>query len=234
MIDIISLIIVIMFISYGSIEAIGMIARFAGYKSSVYSFAIVLANQVYSLNRFNGFLIPPLLGLYIDLGGTVSGIKQIAIIGLLGVAFFLAILSWRMDAVSNIFVSALKEFEAHGRIGLRGWATALKLFDPSMKSRFWINRKYWLIFAQSFTSLLALSSVFIVNILSLRIPEFQSTILQSATLFSGVGNLVLNFYIFPTLAKAERNKDGEAFYLSAMFGKVLGCGVFSICLILLV
>lgn len=227
----IHILILIMFILYGSIEAFGLIARLAGYQSNVYSFSVVIANQIYSLNRFNGFLIPPLLGLYIDLGGDIAGIKQIAITGMIGISLLLLLLSWWMEAFSGIFVVALKLFSKYGHIGFKGWIGALKSFDPSNKTMFWSKKSKFLIAAQSFTSLLAISSVFIVNILSIRFPDFSSTILQSATLFSGLGNLLLNFYIFPVLAKAERNKTGESYYLSAMWGKVLGCGVFSVCLI---
>ena len=65
-----------------------------------------------------------------------------------------------------------------------------------------------LLFSQSFATSLAMPTAFILNLLAIRLPEYQATLVQSATVISGMGSLVLNFYIYPKVALSETRGTG--------------------------
>jgi len=68
-------------------------------------------------------------------------------------------------------------------------------------------------------------SVFLLNIIAIKVPAYSSTILQMATVVSGFGNLVLNFYTMPLLAVEESNKDAveiEDTHKAIFIGKIIG------------
>ncbi|ODT83324.1 MAG: hypothetical protein ABS76_02850 [Pelagibacterium sp. SCN 64-44] len=78
---------------------------------------------------------------------------------------------------------------------------------------------------QGLSTAIAMPAVFVLNILAIRHPEFKASLVQSATMISGLGNLLLNFYIFPRMALEETRGSADPIYYSAMLGKIGGIGI---------
>ncbi|MGV2497809.1 lipid II flippase family protein [Pelagerythrobacter aerophilus] len=218
---------------YSSSESLANVARHAGAKTERYSLGLMLANQVYSLNRLNGFLIAPLLGFYVDSGGSEGDLKIAALFGCVASAILLIGLIRVWPFFLRICTNVLIHIERDGfklsvvyNIFLRRSGVGY-----SFTSR---RKDILIVMMQGVTTSLATPTAFILNILAIRYPEYQTTLVQSATVISGVGNLLLNFYIFPKLALAETRGQPDHIYHSIMLGKILGIGVISTCIIAII
>ncbi|EMJ3469004.1 hypothetical protein V7L80_004028 [Vibrio harveyi] len=210
----------LIYIMYISIESFGLLARYSGYYTKKFSVGLSIQNQVYSLNRLLGFLIAPLTGFASDLG---ADSKQLFILGLLGTfvgGFGLIVVYNNWHIISGIFVRTIKITAEQGY----SLKTLVSLKRDELKKDKVSNIKYNYLFAQILTTGMAMPSVFILNILALRHPEFKSTLLQMATLISGLGNLILNFYTMPLLAVSEVRDDSSTrdIYRSIFWGKIIG------------
>jgi len=190
----------------------------------------MLANQIYSVNRLNGFLIAPLLGLYVDSGGGEGRLKAYAFVGcVVSAALLLSVLKmWPL--VSRLCVNLLTGIARDGFSlpalkGLRDRESG-RSYDLAGRTK-----DMRIIFVQSFITSLAMPTSFILNILAIRFPDYQATLVQSATVISGAGNLLLNFYIFPRIALEETRGEPDPIYYSVMLGKVLGIGILTPCII---
>ncbi|WP_373089348.1 hypothetical protein [Sneathiella sp.] len=224
--------ITVLFVLYCGGESLASIARHAGTVTGHYPLGLMLSNQVYSINRLTGFMIAPLLGLYVDGGGSQQMLKNFAMVGCFG-SMLLLMLTLRIWPVLLKFCARLLQgVEKHGfTLAALGYPAGHKDCNESdlgFRSR---KRDVAIILGQSFATSLAMPAAFILNILAIRYPHFQATLVQSATAISGVGNLVLNFYIFPKTALAETRGNADHIYYSAMIGKILGIGIFSTCII---
>lgn len=224
--------ITLLFVVYCSSESLANVARHAGTVTRHHPLGLMLANQVYSINRLNGFLIAPLLGLYVDGGGSELVLRNFALAGCFGAALLLMLFLRIWPTVLKLCIRLLQGIEEHGFT-----LTALRRpagdadqdrVDHGFASR---KRDMAIILGQSFATSLAMPTAFILNILAIRHPQFQASLVQSATVISGVGNLALNFYIFPKTALAETRGNADHIYYSTMIGKILGIGVFSPCII---
>ncbi|HEY8605377.1 lipid II flippase family protein [Tsuneonella suprasediminis] len=223
-------IITILFVIYCSSESIANIARHAGARTTFFPLGLMLSNQIYSINRLNGFLIAPLLGLYVDTGGNEAHLKGAAIIGCVASALLLLIFLQIWPIFLANFSQILQNMKSGG--------FSIKLFNGisrkvDRKIHRFSSKRYdgALIFAQSICTSLAMPTAFILNILALRYPDYKATLVQSATVISGIGNLILNFYISPRIALAETQGDPDGEYFSAMVGKIFGIGVIASCAI---
>lgn len=230
--------VVLIFIAYVTIESLGGVARFGGFSAGYISIGVSLQNQILSLNRFIGFLIAPLVGFYVDTGGTEEDIFNIGLIGGFfgGFCLILVFLLWgRLAAffrnISNAFVD--------GGYNLKSLVAGIKnnivVVGHSLKN---IKLNYFV--AQFITTGLAMPSVFLLNIIAIKIPEYSSTILQMTTLISGFGNLILNFYTNPLISVEESKlttSEAESSHKSIFLGKVFGMLLLSpiiICLSLII
>lgn len=223
-------IITIIFVLYCTSESFANVPRHAGSKIKQFPLGLMLSNQVYSLNRFNGFLIAPLLGLYVDKGGGEENLKIFALAGCVLSAILLAILLKLWPVLVRVFVNILVGIELHGY--------SIRAFKELIHARGGIaygfaNRRIDLLilFSQSLATSLAMPTAFILNLLAIRLPEYQATLVQSATVISGMGSLVLNFYIYPKVALSETRGEPDGIYYSIMLGKIFGTGVVSSCII---
>jgi|TARA_R100000049_G_scaffold2593_2_gene5754 hypothetical protein len=222
-----------LFIIYASSESLANIARHAGSKTKHYSLGLMLSNQVYSVNRINGFLIAPLLGLYVDSGGGEELLKLYAMIGCVASAVLLSGVFRVWPFLLRLGANLLSGIERNGFSfeSVKGIISGGRegLYDFASKDRDLI-----VIFAQGLITSLAMPTAFILNILAIRYPAYQATLVQSATVISGAGNLLLNFYIVPKLALAETRGTPDGLYFSIMVGKIFGIGVMATCLILII
>lgn len=213
-------ILAIIYIIYVSIESFGLIARYSGYHTGKVPIGLSLQNQVYSLNRLIGFFIAPMTGLVVDLGGTDS---EIFILGMFGTFFGgigLVFIFTQWSKLSGMFSCIINNISINGYSIRQLTKTNFKKIDGDIKFKLKFN--YFI--AQVLTTGLAMPSVFVLNILAIKNPEFKATLLQMATLISGIGNLILNFYTMPLLAVSESNKKEETkcIYMSIFWGKVTG------------
>lgn len=223
-------IITILFVLYCTSESFANAPRHAGSKINQFPLGLMLSNQVYSLNRFNGFLIAPLLGLYVDKGGGEENLKIFALVGCISSAILLAIILKLWPFLVRVFVNILLGIARHG-FSIR----ALKklMYTRGGIAYGFASRRIDLLilFSQSFATSLSMSTAFILNLLAIRLPEYQATLVQSATVISGMGSLVLNFYIYPKVALSETRGEPDGIYYSIMLGKIFGTGVVSSCII---
>ncbi|MEQ5789330.1 DUF2837 family protein [Erythrobacter sp. NFXS35] len=221
---------VTLFVLYCTSESLANAPRHAGFKIKQFPLGLMLSNQVYSLNRFNGFLIAPLLGLYVDNGGGEESLKIFAIAGCTLSAVLLVAILKLWPLFIKLFTNILLGIE---RDGFSTRAFKSPFFSRGEIGYGFANRRIDLLtlFAQSFTTSLAMPTAFILNLLAIRLPEYQATLVQSATVISGMGNLVLNFYIFPKVALSETRGEPDGIYYSILLGKIFGTGVVSSCII---
>jgi len=226
-------IITVLFIIYCSTESLASIARHAGSKTKRYSLGLMLSNQIYSINRLNGFLIAPLLGLYVDHGGSVEELRISAKIGCVVSAIILAAILKIWPLLLRICMSVLGGIELHGFSYKVLRHVIISNADGACKfnSR---KKDFLVVFSQSLTTSLATPTAFVLNILAIRFPEYKATLVQSATVISGAGNLALNFYIFPKVALAETRGDPDGMYYSMMLGKIFGIGILSTCMLTII
>lgn len=232
--ELILLIATVMFVVYCSSESLANVPRHAGAITSHFPLGLMLANQVYSLNRLNGFLIAPILGFFVDSGGSEALIKEFAVAGcLLSALLILCILRF-WGVILNIFVKFIYAVEENG-FSLRAAGAIFhgekRISLYSLQGR---RKDLLILFAQSFTTSLAMPTAFILNILAIRYPSYQASLVQSATVISGVGNMILNFYISPRIALSETKGNADHMYYSVMLGKVVGVGIFSTCIIVII
>lgn len=222
-----------MFIVYCASESFANIARHAGSATKNFPLGLMLANQVYSINRLNGFLVAPLIGLYIDRGGCESSLKLYGLISCLGSAILLAMLLRIWPRMLGIFGCIIDSINNYGfsLLTVREVLKSGKLDNSNFKFK---RKDKAILFVQGVSTSLAMPTVFFLNILALRFPQFQATLIQSATAISGIGNLLLNFYIFPRMALAETREDPDYIYYSVILGKILGMGVISPCVLILI
>lgn len=226
-------IITILFILYCSSESIANVARHAGSKTKQFPLGLMLSNQVYSLNRLNGFLIAPLLGLYVDKGGGEQELKAFALAGCIFSGIFLTVLLRLWPFLLRVCVNLLWGMAQHG-FSIGAFRGLLSVSDEIVYGFSNKRKDLLILFGQSVTTSLAMPTAFILNLLAIRLPEYQATLVQSATVISGVGNLVLNFYIFPRIALSETRGEPDSIYYSIMLGKIFGIGVLSTCIIAII
>ena len=220
----------ILFVLYCTSESFANVPRHAGSKIKQFPLGLMLSNQVYSLNRLNGFLVAPLLGLYVDKGGGEDNLKFFAIAGcVLSAVILMTILKFWPQLI-KVFVNLL--------VGIERYGFSVRAFDNLFFTRgevaygFASRRMDLLVlFAQSFATSLAMPTAFILNLLAIRLPEYQATLVQSATVISGLGSLILNFYIFPKVALSETRGEPDGIYYSIMLGKIFGTGIVASCII---
>ena len=226
-------IITILFILYCSSESVANVARHAGSKTRHFPLGLMLSNQIYSVNRLNGFLIAPLLGLYVDSGGDEDSLRLFALVGCVVSGLMLAALLRIWPLLLRVCINLVLGIERDGFsfAALRGLWPRREGMSYAFADR---KRDLLIIFGQSLTTSLAMPTAFVLNLLAIRHPDYQATLVQSATVISGVGNLVLNFYIFPKIALAETRGQPDSIYYSIMLGKILGIGVFSSCIIAII
>lgn len=220
--------VILVFIAYVSLESLGGIARFGGFSAGYISIGVSLQNQILSLNRFIGFLIAPLVGFYVDTGGTSDNVFWIGIIGGFfgGVVLILVFLLW--GGVTSFFRNISNAFVEGGyniKSILIGGKAEVKIIHHTLNK---VKLNYFL--AQFITTGLAMPSVFLLNIIAIKIPEYSSTLLQMTTLISGFGNLILNFYTNPLISVEESKltqEDAENSHKSIFLGKVFGMLILS-------
>lgn len=227
------IIITLMFIFYCSGESFANVARHAGSVTEHFPLGLMLSNQVYSINRLNGFLIAPLLGLYVDKGGGEEELKVYALIGCLASALMLIIFLRVWPSLLRFCVRLLLGIERHG--------FSLKVIKGLVAEKIELHHDFsskkkdiLIVIGQSLTTSLSMPTAFILNILAIRYPQYQASLVQSATAISGFGNLILNFYIFPRMALSETRGNPDHVYYSAMIGKIVGIGIVSTCAIIII
>lgn len=218
----------LVYVFYVSFESLASLARFGGFEVGYMSVGVSLQNQILSANRLLGFMIAPMIGFYADTGGTSEEIFWIGLVGGLvsGVALIVVYLNW--SGLSQVFARITCSLVRHG-YGIRAfWLSLRDPYSRTVRIRGKIKKKF--LFAQLFTTGLAMPSVFLLNIIAIKIPGYSSTLLQMATVISGVGNLVLNFYTMPLLAVEESKKGAEEIedtHKSIFIGKIIGMLIFS-------
>lgn len=222
-----------MFIIYCSSESFANIARHAGALTNNFPLGLMLANQVYSINRLNGFLIAPLVGLYVDHGGAESTLKQYALVACVGSALLLAMFLKVWPLMLGVFSRIVAAISRDG-FSLVTVKAVLKSSSSDRHDFRFKHKDKAILLAQGVSTSLAMPTVFLLNILALRFPQFQASLVQSATAISGVGNLVLNFYIFPRMALAETRGIPDHIYYSVMLGKIIGIGFISPCVLIII
>jgi hypothetical protein len=216
------------YVFYVAFESLGSLARFGGFKIGFISVGVSLQNQILSLNRLLGFLIAPMVGFYADKGGTSSEIFFIGFAGSLVGGAALVIVYFRWVYFANFFARISNSLVVNGYT-LRAFLLVPEGFSK-IKKRELQRLKINFLLAQAFTTGLAMPSVFLLNIMAIKIPAYSSTFLQMTTVVSGIGNLVLNFYTAPLLS-VEESRDGqqgiEDTHKSIFLGKVIGMLVIS-------
>lgn len=221
-------ILIFIYIFYVSFESFGLLARNGGYLSSSMSIGLAIQNQILSLNRFIGFLIAPMIGFYVDSGMTVTDVYRLGIIGNLFSAFSLILVYYKWGQITVRFCDLSKSISNNGysiKTIFRYFVSNKCSYIQESKS---LNIKHKYLIAQTFTTGLAMPSIFVLNILAVKNPEYTSTLLQMTTAISGLGNLLLNFYTIPLLAVDEsRHNDVYSTYKSIFLGKVVGVFIFS-------
>jgi len=226
-------IVTLMFILYCSGESFANVARHAGSVTERFPLGLMLSNQVYSINRLNGFLIAPLIGLYVDHGGGEAQLKVYGVIGCVVSALLLIGFLRIWPSLLRLCVRLLLEIDKHGFSFAAIKGTVFGKDGP--RHDFTSKKKDILIIAgQSLTTSLSMPTAFILNILAIRYPQYQASLVQSATAISGFGNLVLNFYIFPRMALSETRGNPDHIYYSTMIGKFVGIGIVSTCVIAII
>lgn len=215
----------IVYILYVSFESFSGIARYGGFKIGAISIGVSIQNQVLSLNRFLGFLIAPLVGLYSDLGAAKMDIFYIGFFGSIFGGIILVFIYIRWIPFTIFFVKIAKEFMDNG-YNLKSLKNAIigksDIILPKIKK---INYNY--LIAQLITTGLAMPAVFILNMLAIKYPMYSSALVQSSTVISGFGNLVLNFYTYPHLSVQETKGNVDDCYYSIFLGKIFGMLILS-------
>lgn len=214
---------IFIYIFYVSFESFGLLARNGGYLSSSMSIGLAIQNQILSLNRFVGFLIAPMIGFYVDSGMTANDVYRLGVIGNFFSALSLVFVYHKWGLITASFSGLSKSIINNGysiRTIFRFFFSSKASSDQEHK-KLKINYRYLL--AQTFTTGLAMPSLFVLNILAIKNPNYTSTLLQMTTAISGLGNLLLNFYTIPLLAVDEsRQNDVYSAYKSIFLGKVIG------------
>jgi len=216
-------VIVFVYIFYVSFESFGLFARNGGYLNSSMSVGLAIQNQIFSLNRFVGFLIAPMIGFYVDSGMSAGDVYRLGVIGNLVGGLALVLVFYKWGYLTSFFYGLVKSILDKG-YSLK--VIYFYLFKSRSDFMFFdkkIKIKYNFLLAQAFTTGLAMPSLFVFNILAIKNPDYSSTLLQMTTIISGLGNLMLNFYTIPLLAVQEsRNDDVINKYKSIFIGKVIG------------
>lgn len=210
-------------------ESFGILSRGGGYLSKLIPIGISLQNQILSLNRFVGFCIPPIIGLYVDLGASDKDVITLGVIGNLISFLLLVFLLFRINSVLSFFSCITVYLNENGYSLFRLMVNFKSINNNKIKREQNSQSKFIpkFVIAQLINTGLAMPSVFAVNILAMNIPQYSSAILQATTMLSGIGNLILNFYIIPKLAISEcasSEFSAEDIYRSIYLGKVVGLG----------
>lgn len=216
------------YVFYVAFESLGSIARFGGFKVGYISVGLSLQNQILSINRLLGFMIAPMVGFFADKGGTITEIFFIGTIGSLvgGVSLLVVYFNW--SYFSGLF-SAISSSLVENGYSLKSFFVASER-EYVDKKRPLSKIKLNFFFAQMFTTGLAMPSVFLLNIIAIKVPAYAATFLQMTTVISGVGNLILNFYTAPLLSVEESTKerhDVEDTHKSIFLGKIMGMLILS-------
>ncbi len=223
---------------YVALESISVFGRYGGFISGSITVGVSIHNQILSINRLLGFLIAPMVGLYADFGGDSGGVFLIGVVGSFIGGALLIFVYFMWNPLTILFSNMSSSFVSNGygykgfKLGFKlGFQSKLNISLPGLKG---LKINYF--FAQVFTTGLAMPSIFILNMLAIKNPEYGSTLVQSSAAISGVGNLVLNFYTMPLLSveEARESKEIEDVYRSIFLGKVFGVLVLSPVLLIMV
>lgn len=222
------ILLLLIYVFYVVFESLGSLARFGGFKVGFISVGVSLQNQILSLNRLTGFLIAPMVGFFADKGGSISEIFLIGTAGSMagGLGLLLVYLKW--NKFSDFFSRTSQSLVNNG-YSIKSFLLAFEKSEVE-KERRTSRIKLKFLIAQMITTGLAMPSVFLLNIIALKIPSYSSTLLQMATAISGFGNLILNFYTMPLLSVEESTKDNqeiECTHKSIFLGKITGMLILS-------
>jgi len=216
------------YVVYVTFESLASLARFGGFQVGYMSVGVSLQNQILSANRLLGFFIAPMIGFFADKGGTPTEIFVIGMLGSFIGGSALILVYFRWCELSSFFSKVSCSLVERG-YNLKAFFIARH--HPYTKPVHRVKKlKLNFFMAQVFTTGLAMPSVFLLNIIAIKVPDYSSTILQMATVVSGFGNLVLNFYTMPLLAVEESNKDAaeiEDTHKAIFIGKITGMLVVS-------
>lgn len=216
------------YLVYIIFESFSGLARFGGYKSGAISVGVSIQNQILSLNRLIGFLIAPMIGFFVDTGGTSQEIYFIGLIGSVAGGGALLVVFYNWSFLTEKFSNISNSLVING-YNVRSFLIGFQEDKKSVSHKFKIFKwNYFL--AQTFTTGLAMPSVFLLNIIAINTPEYSSTLLQMTTVISGIGNLVLNFYTIPLVSVEESDRKStsvEDSHRSIFLGKMCGMLILS-------
>ena len=220
----------LIYIFYITFESLAGLARFGGFKVGFISVGLSLQNQILSMNRLLGFFIAPMVGFFADRGGSASEIFYIGLSGCIcgGISLLTVYRNW--SYITNMFSSISASLVSNG-YNLKNILYGIKHKHKHKHTPKELPKlKFNYFFAQAFTTGLAMPSIFILNIIAIKTPNYSSTILQMTTVISGFGNLILNFYTYPMLSIEESKhdeSDTESSYKSIFLGKIFGMLILS-------
>ena len=227
-------IIVVLFSLFIMLEGLSFIVRAAGVKSGKPLLGIVFTNQLLSVSRIVSFLVAPSVGLISDL---YSDPKLILYLGLMSISLGLLFLIIELTVWFNIISTVESFISTIARDGdtLKSFK---QLFAKQHKIKlvsFKLNPPIF--FAQVITSGMTCASIFSVNILALKFPDYTATLIQMTTVISGIGNLLYNFYTMPKITAIETKSNHLSImnaHLSAFVARIIGIGFLSPIIIIFV
>src|SRR5690606_13578751 len=124
----------------------------------------------------------------VDSGGSEAGLKASALIGCIASGLLLIGILNVWPFLLGICTNLIVGIEAHGFSisAFRGFRSKEEKGEFHFSSR---KKDLLVLFGQSLTTSLSMPTAFLLNLLAIRFPAYQASLVQSATVISGIGNL---------------------------------------------
>lgn len=227
-----SVLIVLVFFLFVTIESSALIARYSGWRIGSVSLGYSFHNAILSLNRFLGFLIGPLIGYRVDTGMRADELLELAACSLILAAIGTSAIYYFWGNINESFCQVLQKiksdgYKIHSFSSIRFGALNCRL---PLKGTF-IGSFFY---SSAITTGLFVSVSFVLNLVAIYNFDYRGSILQLTGAVSGVGSLLLNFYTNPHLAVSEETGKAEDGYYSVFLGKIFGIAVVSPLLIIFI
>lgn len=227
------MLLIITFTIFIYVESLATHARYAGVLSKSVPMGITLHNAILSLNRFFGFLIAPQLALFLELGGGEDDLIILScssfVLG--GLTAYISYIN--NQKIINSFQSIIEKINIEG-YSIFSFFYFIKISKRTNNTYNTPGIDYKILFSAIFVSSTYYGVSFFMALFAFHFMQFRGTILQMSGILTGLGSLLLNFYVYPRITEMESKNDFVLGYKSLLIGKIIGVSFFPIVIIMII
>jgi hypothetical protein len=228
----ISVIVVLTYILFVYFDSFAIHARYSAVIEKNIPMGITLQNSIGSINRFIGVLIAPQVAFLVEYGANLNHIFIVAFT-CFSIGGFFTLLSFKCHIYIFSKLRCVVRNFSDDKYKLSYFFTSKTLPESGRRYSF-KDYNLKIVMVSSWIGAGYYGACFYMALLSFEYVNYRATIFQLAAVFTGVGTVLLSFYLNPTLTEMEISNDYQRAYNSLMIGRILGTSIIPLVLLTLI